>query len=124
MKTTFFLCLAVLSLGMLACGRRPPEIPPEVQVKKAIEDYIAQDTQLRGAFFLRDPRDGSVLRLSFDHLHEHVSPAEGGTHSACVDFKDDSGKVYDVDVYVKQSGSTYQPAKLVLHKVNGEVVVQ
>lgn len=124
MRTAFFIYLVIFSLGILACGRRPPDIPPEVQVKKAIESYIVQDTQLRGAFFLRDPRDGAILRLSFDHVHEHISPAEGGTHSACVDFKDDSGQVYDVDVYMRQSGNTYQPAKLVLHKVNGEVVVQ
>jgi len=124
MRTAFFICLATLSLGMFACGQRPAELPPDAQVKQAIEDYIARDTQLRGAFFLRDPRDGAILRLSFDHVHERVSPAEGGTHYACADFKDDTGNVYDVDVYMQRSGSAYQPAKLVLHKVNGTVVVQ
>ena len=117
--------LAVVGLWGLACQPAHHAVggaAPEGDVKQAIADYVQQDAALRGAFLLLDHRDGSVLRLSFDHVHDQVHEGEDGGHFACVDFKDAAGNVYDVDVFVKRAGQGYQPARLVLHKVNGEVV--
>ena len=92
-------------------------------MKEAIEEYVRQDTHLRDVFLLHDTRDGSILKLSFDHIHEDVHTAEDSAQYACVDFKDGEGNIYDVDVHMERKGATYRPVKLVLHKVNGEVVV-
>ena len=129
MKTTA-LCpaiwIAALSVGVVACqpDEQTAKTPSENEVKAAIEEYVRQDISLRDAFFLRDPRDESVLVLSFDHVHEQVHTTPEGGDYACVDFKDRAGDVYDVDVYMKQVGSGYEPLKLILHKVNGEAVAQ
>ena len=129
MKTTA-LCpviwIAALSVGVVACqpDEQTAKTPSENEVKAAIEEYVRQDISLRDAFFLRDPRDESVLVLSFDHVHEQVHTTPEGGYYACVDFKDDAGNIYDVDVYMEATDGDYQPAKLVLHKVNGEAVAQ
>lgn len=97
---------------------------PEGAVKQAMADYVQRDEALRGGFLLSDPRDGSILRLSFDHVHDQVHAAEDGGHFACVDFKDAAGNVYDVDVHVEAQDRGHRPSRLVLHKVNGEVVAR
>ena len=116
--------VGVFAIGGWSCGSGPPPLEDfdEAQVKATIEGYVNRDIGLRGAFFLRDPRDGSVLELTFDHVHETVHSVADSTRYACVDFKDQEGKVYDVDVYLRNTGA--EVARLVLHKVNGETVVQ
>ena len=118
-------CVGVFAIGGWSCGSGPPPLEDflfgDAQVKATIEEYVNRDIGLREAFFLRDPRDGSVLELTFDHIHETVHTVGDSSRYACVDFKDQEGKVYDVDVYVRNSGDV---ARLVLHKVNGQAVVQ
>ena len=125
---SFYSVIRVAALGFLflACqaGQQPQKTPSKAEVKAAIEDYVIKDIDLRGAFFLQDPRDGSVLALSFDHVHEGVHATEDKKVYACVDFKDAAGNIYDVDVYMAQTGGDYRPSKLIVHKVNGEVVAQ
>jgi len=73
-----------------------------------------------------DPRGEGRLELVFDHVHEGVHETEGGRQVVCVDFKDEAGKLYDVDFYVDERGGA--TAGLVvedtlLHKIEGENVV-
>ena len=114
----------VLTALLLSCN--PPEesteVPPsDLDVKSAIEAYVRQDIDLRGAFYIRDPRDDSVRRLSYDYVHETVHATETGAY-ACVDFKDAEGNSYDVDIHMARASGVFKPAQLVFHKVNGEVV--
>lgn len=119
--------VAALSLSLTACqaqkeaAQTPAQSPPsETDIKASIQRYIEQDRALKGAFLLKDPRSDQPLVLSFDHVHEAVHKSEEGVYSACVDFKDAAGKVYDVDVYVKSTQAN--PERLVLHKVDGKAI--
>jgi hypothetical protein len=66
-----------------------------------------------------DPRSGTPLRLAFDHVHEGVKAHTTG-YVACVDFKDASGKIYDVDVVVGSDARRIQ--EVFLHKVDGKAI--
>ena len=95
----------------------------KARVLGAIEAYVKEDEALKEKFLVLDPRsDEPLVALSFDHVHAGVHPHEQG-YRACVDFTDDAGDLYDVDVVVSlddQEGSTVQ--KVWLHKVAGEAV--
>lgn len=119
------LLLSVAAAWGLACQPVPhPDggADSDLAAKQAIADYVQRDETLRGGFLLPDPRDGSVLRLSYDRVHDQVHAAQDGGRYACVDFKDEAGNVYDVDVSVTPMEEGLQPSSLVLHKVNGEAV--
>lgn len=88
---------------------------------KTIESYVQNDARVKEAFLVLDPRSGEPIRLTFDHVHEGVEAHDEG-YVACVDFKDRTGKVYDVDVVVGKDAGPEQVAKVFLHKVDGEPV--
>lgn len=117
-------CVGVFAIGGWSCGAGPPPLEgfDDAQVRATIEGFVNRDVGLREAFFLRDPRDGSVLELTFDHVHETVHAVGDSSRYACADFMDQEGNVYDVDVYVRTADADV--VRLVLHKVNGQTVVQ
>jgi len=90
------------------------------EIKAAIEQYIKNDQNLKGGFFVKDAKEGKVLDLSFEELHRGVGQGEDGTSVVCADFKDEKGKLYDLDVYVKKAGAAWSVEKVVIHKVDGE----
>lgn len=90
------------------------------QALEAIERYVKQDVALKDGFLIADPRTGKPLRLEFDYVHQGVKPHEDG-YLACVDFKDASGTVYDVDVVVSRSGATMAVEEVFVHKIDGKI---
>lgn len=93
------------------------------QVLATIQEYVERDVALKGSFLIVDPRTGEPLKLAFDHVHQGVKP-EGDGYLACVDFKDDTGKVYDVDVVVDVAREEPRVTAVHLHKVGGEAVAK
>jgi len=93
------------------------------QVQGEIKSYVDRDTDVKGRFLILDPRSDEPLALTFDHVHEGVHPHDRG-YVACVDFKDRTGKVYDVDFVIgKASGSdSFAVREVHLHKVDGKAV--
>ena len=93
----------------------------KAQVRETIQQYVERDVQLKDAFLVLDPRTGEALRLAFDHVHAGVKPHEKG-HLACVDFKGQTGKVYDVDIVAGKSQDGWRVTKVFLHKVEGKAL--
>lgn len=89
-------------------------------VRQAITDYIQRDIKLKGGFFLYDSGLERVVGMKFDHVHEGVTRTAKGQFFACVDMRRVNGALYDLDVYMEQSEQGLKPAKLVIHKVDGE----
>lgn len=130
---TFFLpwtaaVLAVLSLASLssiahAGEDTKPDVATETRevVLDTIEDYVRRDVDLKEAFLVVDPRTGEPLKLAFDHVHQGVKP-RGERYLACVDFRDDAGMLYDVDVVVDLDAERPRVTEVYLHKVDGEAV--
>ncbi len=120
---TTILVSAGLLLGS-ACAPQPAQEPkPEVtdaQVRQAIADYIQGDAELKGGFYLYDPEAEGPVELEFDYVHEGVTRTEAGQYFACVDMRRGDGAVYDLDVYLEESEEGLRPARVVIHKVDGE----
>lgn len=107
----------------LVRGQAPIDEETKKQARAAIENYVKKDVELKQSFLLVDPRSGKPLQLTFDHVHGGVKPHAEGL-LACVDFKDATGNVYDVDVVVAGAGGKMAVKKVFLHKVDGEPVTE
>jgi hypothetical protein len=91
------------------------------QVLDSIERYVQTDAAIKGTFLIVDPRSLKPLVLTFDHVHSTVKPAGDG-YLACVDFRDASGRLYDVDVVVTLDGASPEVQTVRLHKVEGVAI--
>lgn len=107
-------------LMLLASPAWPQAVPEEKAqaVREAIGAYVKKDAELKGSFLLQDAKNQGVHQLKFDHVHTGVE-RKGEAFSACVDFVDNAGKVYDVDVYVTEANQGLSVDKIILHKIDG-----
>ncbi len=113
--------LSVLA-GLAEEQAKQAEAKPDVvgKVRAAVERYVQQDQQLKGGFFLRDPKDSEVRELRFDYVHKGVERTPDNLHLVCVDFLDRSDNRLDIDFYLKPAPSgELQVSKIKTHKVNG-----
>lgn len=94
--------------------------PQAAKVRAAIEQYVQQDTKLKGGFLLRDPKEQQVRDLALDFVHSGLESGPGGTQVMCVDFLDRSKNRLDIDFFVKPAPSgELQVTDIKIHKVNG-----
>ncbi len=114
------LSLTLFSLTVLGLQEEKVTGTEAEKVRQAIRDYIQRDIKLKGGFFLYDPELKRVVGMRFDHVHEGVTRTAGGQFFACVDMRSVRGPLYDLDVYLEQTDQGLKPAKLVMHKVDGE----
>ncbi len=97
-------------------------VSPE-EVRKAITDYIREDSKLKGGDFLvLDSEKNTVLRLKLVRIHDKVAQTKDGYYFACGDFQDAANpqKTYDLDVWLKKRGDELVPARIVIHKEDGK----
>ncbi|MEW6250986.1 MAG: hypothetical protein AB1716_10095 [Planctomycetota bacterium] len=92
------------------------------ELGRAIEDYIKNDTRLKGSFFLvYDAQDKKPLVLTLDKVHkDQLAEVEKGFYFACVDFKSADGVAYDLDFLMKQGAGGQTPTEVLVHKVAGK----
>ena len=119
------LVIGVLSLTLLplaALGQQEETVTGSdaEKVRQSIKNYIQHDIKLKGGFFLYDPELNRVVGMKFDHVHEGVTRTSDGQFSACVDMRSVRGPLYDLDVYLGETERGLEPAKLVIHKVDGQ----
>jgi len=89
------------------------------KVRAAAENYVKQEQQLKGGFFLRGP-DKVTRDLQFDFVHKDVEAASGDQNVVCVDFLDQSKKRLDIDFYLSPNTSGgYDVKQLKVHKIDG-----
>ena len=80
MKATSILTVLLLLSALAGLAEARPDqerVKPEVAVKVriAVEDYVKQEEQLKGGFFLRESKNNPVRDLRFDYVHEGVKKA-------------------------------------------------
>ena len=107
--------------SVVAFGQSPISDETRRQALETIERYVKHDVELKGGFLIVDPRSNTPLRLEFDYVHKGVKSHPDG-YLTCVDFKDASGTVYDIDVVVAGSGEKMAVYDVFVHKVDGKVV--
>ncbi len=111
----------VMMVGSAGAQEAPLSEAKKTTVLDTIAAYIEGDIAVKDRFFLKDPRTGEPLSLAYDHVHTGVKP-HGEHYLACVDFTDEQGTLYDVDVVVSLEGETPKVTTVFLHKVDGEKV--
>lgn len=89
---------------------------------EAIAGYIAKDATLKGGFFVvYDPQDKQAVALTLDKVHkDRLSKVGKGTYFACADFKATDGKMYDLDVFMKESRAGLDVTEISIHKKEGK----
>ena len=88
----------------------------------SIEDYIQNDINLKGGFFVYDENNEEVLNLTLTKIHkERLSNIGGDTYFACADFNASNGNIYDLDVFMTgNSQNNLVVTEINVHKENGE----
>ncbi|MBI3670919.1 MAG: hypothetical protein HY237_14205 [Acidobacteria bacterium] len=119
-----FTCAAVFLIAALVSHAQTPQKVEDPATKKkvqtAVEQYIKQEAELKGGFFLRDAKDTSVRDLKFDHVHQGLEQTGAGQYAVCVDFLDKRKNRLDVDFWLKPTAARdLQISKIRIHKVNG-----
>jgi len=105
-------------------------------IRKAIQAYIAKDTQLKGGYFLiwdervKRPRALKLVRVhdklnkltaaEYERLFKTKAPAPE-VYFACCDFQEADGKgTFDLDFFMVQTPTGIEPFRIVIHKENGK----
>ena len=126
----FLLFLILLSFSFSEHPEHPSEHPTtkkEAQLTIAelaisIENYIRNDINLKGGFFVYDKNNKEILDLTLMKIHkERLSNIGGNTYFACADFKASNGKVYDLDIFMMgKSQDNLDVTEINVHKENGK----
>ena len=89
----------------------------------AIEQYVAEDSELKGGYFLvYDPVNAEVLPLTLEKIHkDRLSHIGNDVYFACADFSTPQGMVYDLDIFMHgDSAADLEIDSITVHKENGE----
>ena len=88
----------------------------------SIENYIQNDINLKGGFFVYDKNNKEILDLTLTKIHkERLSNIGGDTYFACADFKASNGKIYDLDIFMTgKSQDNLDVTEINVHKENGD----
>jgi len=89
---------------------------------KFTEGYIKEKSK-DGVFSVYDRITKKTLALTLDKVHDSkLRKTKPDEHLVCADLKDNEGKVYDVDFFVKQTGQALKIDKrsVKVHKIAGE----
>ncbi len=107
-----------------------PEHPTTVKsdidrdsLAKAIKDYVKQDTELRGGYFMvYDQKAQKTLALKLVLVHKaKLSKVAKDVYFACADFKASDGKMYDLDIFMKGNGmDNMKVTEISIHKEDGK----
>ena len=124
--------LLVFFLSALLFPEHPehPEHPttkkePQLTVEAlaiSIENYIQNDVNLKGGFFVYDKDKKELLTLTLTKIHkERLSNIGGETYFACADFSASNGNIYDLDIFMTgKSTNELVVTEINVHKENGK----
>ena len=89
---------------------------------KAIRNYVEEDAELKGGYFMiYDTTIKKSLELTLAKVHEEkLSQVGENLYFACSDFKATSGKMYDLDFFMKQKKSGLVVTEISIHKEEGQ----
>lgn len=90
---------------------------------QAVRNYIdSRAAKNDGYFNVYDPVARKDLHLTLMRvMNNHLAALGNGVYFACADFRSRTGRLYDIDVFMKQtpSGLRSIPDQTSVHKVNG-----
>ena len=100
--------------------KKEPQLTVEA-LAISIENYIQNDVNLKGGFFVYDKDKKELLTLTLTKIHkERLSNIGGDTYFACADFSASNGNIYDLDIFMKgKSQSNLVVTEINVHKENG-----
>ena len=89
---------------------------------EAIINYINNDATLKGGFFLvYDREQGKTLTLTLEKVHKDRLVSLGDSvYFACADFSGTDGKVYDLDIFMKDDTDGLRATDISVHKLDGK----
>ena len=124
-----FILLFLLSALLFPEHPEHPEHPttkkePKLTIEQlaiSIGNYIQNDVNLKGGFFVYDKDKKEILTLTLTKIHkERLSNISGDTYFACADFSASNGNIYDLDVFMTgKSQSNLVVTEINVHKENG-----
>ncbi|MAE72293.1 MAG: hypothetical protein CME06_17725 [Gemmatimonadetes bacterium] len=96
--------------------------PTIEEVAKFLENHVTRAAAgSDGAIHIMDKKAGVKRNLKLDKIHrERLAKTGEGVYFVCADFKDDAGKVFDLDFWVKRSGEGLKVADTMIHKEAGK----
>jgi len=83
-----------------------------------MDAFVAQQT-IDDRLNLYDPVDGKLLRLSSYELHSGIVK-KGDFYVSCADFRDQEGRLIDVDFLVITNQGQLQVSQGIVHSVDGK----
>ena len=101
--------------------KKEPQITVEA-LAISIENYIQNDVNLKGGFFVYDKDKKELLTLTLTKIHkERLSNIGGETYFACADFSASNGNIYDLDIFMTgKSIDNLVVTEINVHKENGK----
>ena len=125
-----FISLFILSALLFSEHPEHPEHPTSIKEPKltveelaiSIENYIQNDVNLKGGFFVYDKNKKEILTLTLTKIHkERLSNIGGDTYFACADFSASNGNIYDLDIFMTgKSTKELVVTEINVHKENGK----
>ena len=124
-----FILLFLLSALLFPEHPEHPEHPttkkePKLTIEQlaiSIGNYIQNDVNLKGGFFVYDKDKKEILTLTLTKIHkERLSNIGGDTYFACADFSASNGNIYDLDIFMTgKSQDNLIVTEINVHKENG-----
>ena len=101
--------------------KKEPQLTVEA-LAISIENYIQNDVNLKGGFFVYDKDKKELLTLTLTKIHkERLSNIGGDTYFACADFSASNGNIYDLDIFMTgKSIDNLVVTEINVHKENGK----
>ena len=101
--------------------KKEPQLTVEA-LAISIENYIQNDVNLKGGFFVYDKDKKELLTLTLTKIHkEQLSNIGGDTYFACADFSASNGNIYDLDIFMTgKSQDNLVVTEINVHKENGK----
>jgi len=94
--------------------------PTAEDIRRAMNDYVIEQSAKTGTFDVSDPETGNTRRLSLVRIHQRIGKT-GDYYYSCADFRDvDSGELLDLDLDVEHKEGKSGVVDVRIHKLNGK----
>ncbi|MDH5231963.1 MAG: hypothetical protein OEZ58_17310 [Gammaproteobacteria bacterium] len=115
--TLGLLCLA---LPLMTFAGDDPSIKGNLRstIQGAMHQFIKTQS-INNELMLFDEKEGKVLRLSLDKLHDGIVK-KSSFYVSCADFKDQAGRKIDIDFLVRAKGDDMIATQAIVHSVDGK----
>ena len=87
------------------------------EIRSAARGFVDERSK-SGKFPIYDEVGGRLLELRFERQHDEIGD-EAGILTSCFDFRDDAGRLIDVDVLVIRDADGVRATMARLHAVDG-----